>query len=56
MQSGILCSQVELPRGAIVCFINEATEPYGTGEKGDIFSWSHKANIKHWSLEARTGK
>lgn len=56
MQSGILCLQVKLPRGAIVCFINEATEPCSAGEKGDIFPWSHKANIKHRSVQANTGK
>ena len=36
--SGISCLQVELIKVTIVCFINEATEPCGTGKKGDIFS------------------
>lgn len=30
--------KVELPKGTVVCFINEATEPCGTEKKGDIFS------------------
>ena len=38
MQSGIECLLVELPKGTVVCFIHEATEPCGTGKKGDIFS------------------
>ena len=32
--------------GTVVCIINEATEPCGTGKKGDIFSQSLRANTK----------
>lgn len=45
---------MELPRGMDVCFINEATEPCGTGKKGDAFL--PELQIKHQSLEASRGK